>query len=200
MPCFNQIPEDAEPGNYTLLVEGSNDDHMIMTVFRNESKLFFDQRHVSCFIFTDQRRYQKRSTVNFRVVALDPDLTPVKSGSIDIYVKVSLFRIRWKCILNHRAIFKDGVGQYVRRWLGQQVNQGIINPVWCICLPDMPDIARLLRRKLPNGTSRQNRMVDHWSIWMGKSWSIPVPRIHQGSNFFQGHKYTKSLQFVNYCK
>ncbi|ELT90449.1 hypothetical protein CAPTEDRAFT_197470 [Capitella teleta] len=85
-----KIPEDAEPGNYTLLVEGSNDDHMIMTVFRNESKLFFDQRHVSCFIFTDQRRYQKRSTVNFRVVALDPDLTPVKSGSIDIYVKVSL--------------------------------------------------------------------------------------------------------------
>ncbi|ELT90450.1 hypothetical protein CAPTEDRAFT_197471 [Capitella teleta] len=82
-----KIPEDAEPGNYTLLVEGSNDDHMIMTVFRNESKLIFDQRHVSCFIFTDQRRYQKKSTVNFRVVALDPDLTPVKSGSIDIYVK-----------------------------------------------------------------------------------------------------------------
>jgi hypothetical protein len=56
------MPEDAERGNYTLLVEGSIDQKMTMTVFSNETDLMFDQRYVSCFIFTDQRYYQKKST------------------------------------------------------------------------------------------------------------------------------------------
>ena len=56
------MPQNAETGNYTLLVEGSVDQKMAMPVFSNETKLIFHPKHVSVFIFTDQRVYQKKST------------------------------------------------------------------------------------------------------------------------------------------
>ena len=57
-----QMPPGAEAGNYTLVVEGSMDEDHAMPVFTNETDLIFHPKHVSVFIFTDQRVYQKKFT------------------------------------------------------------------------------------------------------------------------------------------
>ncbi|KAI0237381.1 hypothetical protein LSAT2_012128 [Lamellibrachia satsuma] len=100
-----KMPETAVAGNYTLHVDGSSNAGYGNYVFQNETQLMFNPKRVSVFISTDKRIYYKRKNIYFRVVALHPNLLPVMSGSIHIFVK-------------------DGAGQVVRRWLSQQISHG----------------------------------------------------------------------------
>ncbi|KAI0235995.1 hypothetical protein LSAT2_013433 [Lamellibrachia satsuma] len=100
-----KMPETAVAGNYTLHVDGSSNGGYGNYVFQNETQLMFNPKLVSVFISTDKRIYNKRKTIHFRVVALHPNLLPVMSGSIHIFVK-------------------DGAGHVVRRFLSQQISHG----------------------------------------------------------------------------
>ena len=46
--------DDAEPGNYSLKLEGRSGDGSAGILFVNESRLVFHAKSVSCFIQTDR--------------------------------------------------------------------------------------------------------------------------------------------------
>lgn len=71
----------------------------------------FRHQWISCI--SKRKLYFNVSIVNFRVVAIYPDMTPVKTGSIDIYVKVSLSPTG---LINHPSVHQFFSWAVVNLW------------------------------------------------------------------------------------
>jgi len=56
------MPEDVAQGNYTMKIEGMINLGSGGLVFSNTTKLTFEPKRVSVFMFTDKQIYLKRST------------------------------------------------------------------------------------------------------------------------------------------
>ena len=55
-----QIPKHINDGNYSLKVEGISGKGSQSIIFRNVTRLLFQKKRVSVFIFTDKQVYQKK--------------------------------------------------------------------------------------------------------------------------------------------
>ena len=51
-----------EHGNYTIRVSGFSDPALAGLIFTNETKIFFDSKQVSVFIFTAKPWYSQKQT------------------------------------------------------------------------------------------------------------------------------------------
>ncbi|XP_060595854.1 CD109 antigen-like [Ruditapes philippinarum] len=98
------MPANAQPGSYTIKIEGMLNGGEGGYAFYNETKIDFDAKQASVFIQLSKPIYKQGQTVHFRVVPILPDMMPMY-GSLTIYVK-------------------DPTGFPVRRWLGLQTNAG----------------------------------------------------------------------------
>ncbi len=111
-----QIPEHAQPGNYTLKIEGSTLGSNTGNIFENETKIMFSSKQASMFIQTNKPLYKQGQTVYFRVVPVYPNLMPV-FGSMDVYAIVSTFA---PCVRCHRNRLELDIGCFVGHVLGQR--------------------------------------------------------------------------------
>lgn len=98
------IPLSAEPGNYSLRVEGSVNEGIGGLIFENETRLVFDAKQTSIFIQTSKAMYRQGQKVYFRIMPVEPNLMS-RSGSMDVFIV-------------------DDSGTVVRRWLSMQTNAG----------------------------------------------------------------------------
>lgn len=104
-----KIPQYAPPGNYTLRIVGSTTDVMSGNLFENETSLIFSSKQASVFITTNKPLYYQAQNVSFRIIPVKPNLL-MAFGSLDIYVM-------------------DPHNVIVRRWMGMQPNQGMLDMV-----------------------------------------------------------------------
>ncbi|XP_037088872.1 uncharacterized protein LOC119109365 [Pollicipes pollicipes] len=101
------VPANSGPGEYSLLMEGNEQDQLEGSMFRNRTDLRFEARSLTMLVQMDSPVYRQLQTVRFRVVLLGTDLKSFKS-SADIYLL-------------------DPHGVVMKRWMSRQSNTGLVS-------------------------------------------------------------------------
>ncbi|CAD5112021.1 DgyrCDS1271 [Dimorphilus gyrociliatus] len=81
-----KVPNSAPPGNYSLKIQALTSYSYSSILFENKTELFFKAKQVSIFLQTDKAIYGRLQYINFRILAVKPNLQPVSNGQITIYL------------------------------------------------------------------------------------------------------------------